>query len=153
MNVIERIASLAGRWQGTNTLQDPVSGKPDESPSTLTVTPVLGSRFVRIDYTWQYQGQPHEGSLLVGFDAEAAQVTGYWIDTWHMGRKALSCFGPVPADRVIAFKGSYSAPTGPDLGWRIEILPTGDTLRIRHTNISPDGQEDLAVEGVYSRIS
>ena len=34
--------------------------------STATVTPVLGGRFIRVDYTWGYQGRPQEGSLLVG---------------------------------------------------------------------------------------
>ena len=151
MNAIERVAALAGNWQGTNTLQDPDTGKPEESPSRLTVTPVLGGRFVRVDYTWGYQGQPQEGSLLVGFDPEAAEVTGYWIDTWHMGRKAMTCVGPVPDDRLISFKGSYAVPPNPDWGWRIEILPVGEGLRIRHTNIDPEGKEDLAAEGVYSR--
>ena len=115
------------------------------------MTPVLGGRFVRVDYTWGYQGQPQEGSLLVGFDSEAREVTGYWIDTWHMGRKAMTCLGPVPVDRIISLKGSYAAPPSPDWGWRIEILPVGEGLRIRHTNIDPEGKEDLAAEGVYSR--
>ena len=151
MNAIEQLADLAREWRGTNTLQDPHTGKPDESPSTLTLTPVLGNRFVRVDYTWRYQDQPQEGSLLVGFDAQAAEVTGYWVDTWHMGRKAIMCLGAAPVDGAISIKGSYAAPPSPDWGWRIEILPDGDVLRIRHTNIDPDGNEELAAEGVYSR--
>ena len=69
MNPVEGLAALAGNWSGTNTLQDPNTGKPEESPSTVTVTPILGGRFVRLDYTWGYQGTPQEGSLLVGFDS------------------------------------------------------------------------------------
>jgi hypothetical protein len=33
MNTIERVAAIAGNWQGTNTLQNPNTGKPEESPS------------------------------------------------------------------------------------------------------------------------
>ena len=74
-------------------LQDPNTGKPDESPSTLTVTPVLGGRFVRLDYTWVYGEKPQEGSLLVGFDGPSQAVSRYWIDAWHMGSKAMKCGG------------------------------------------------------------
>ena len=47
MNPVEALTAAAGQWSGTNTLQDPNTGKPEESPSTVTVTPVLGGRFVR----------------------------------------------------------------------------------------------------------
>jgi len=150
VNSVELLAAGAGSWRGTNTLQDPNTGLPEESPSTVTVMPVLGGRFVRLDYTWAYQGKPQEGSLLVGFDPEPGEVSGHWIDTWHMGRKALACTGAKPAGGTIAVRGSYAAPIGPDWGWRIEITPSDDTLRIVHTNIFPDGNESLAVEGVYS---
>lgn len=151
MDSLEGLASCAGSWRGTNTLQDPHTGKPEESPSTLAVTPVLGGTFVRFDYTWGYQGKPQEGSLLVGFDPKTGAVSGHWIDTWHMGRAALNCLGASSADGTIAVRGSYAAPPGPDWGWRIEIATGGEALRITHTNLSPDGTEDLAVESVYSR--
>ena len=148
MNPVEALIASAGSWSGTNTLQDPFTGKPEESPSKVTITPMLGDRFVRIDYTWGYQGKPQEGSLLIGFDPESAEVSGHWIDTWHMGRKVLACVRSGKAEPIISIAGSYPAPTGPDWGWRIDIAT--NPLRITHTNIQPDGQEDLAVEGVYS---
>jgi hypothetical protein len=151
VNPVEALTAVAGNWRGTNTLQDPSTGKPEESPSTVTVTPVLGGRFVRVDYTWGYQGKPQEGSLLVGFDPKSGEASGHWIDSWHMGRKGMACLGSSPTDRTIAVRGSYAAPPGPDWGWRIEITPEAEALRIRHTNIFPDGKEELAAEGVYSR--
>jgi hypothetical protein len=150
VNPIDALTAAAGQWSGTNTLQDPNTGKPEESPSTATVTPVLGGRFIRVDYTWSCQGKPQEGSLLVGFDPKSGEVSGHWIDTWHMGRKVLACVGTA-GDGTISVRGSYPAPPGPDWGWRIEIAPGPDGLRIKHTNIDADGTEDLAVEGVYSR--
>ena len=151
MNALEGLTTCAGTWRGTNTLQDPNTGRPEESPSMLTVTPVLGGRFVRLDYTWGYQGRPQEGSLLVGFDPKTGEVSGHWIDTWHMGRIALVCLGSSPAEGKISVRGSYAAPPGPDWGWRIETTTSDDTVRITHTNIDADGKEDLAAEGVYSR--
>ena len=148
MNPLEVLTTASGTWHGSNTLQDPNTGKPEESFTTAMVTPVLGGRFVRVDYTWGYQGKPQEGSLLVGFDPTSGDVSGHWIDTWHMGRKGMACVGTT-SDGTISVKGSYAAPPGPDWGWRIDI--TTEPLRITHTNIDPDGREELAAEGDYLR--
>nr|WP_303652697.1 DUF1579 family protein [Paludisphaera mucosa] len=150
---MESLAGDAGEWSGTNTLQDPNTGKPEESPSTAGLTPVLGGRFVRLDYTWAYQGKPQEGSLLIGFDPESAEASGRWVDTWHMGRKVLDCHGTASADGAVVLRGSFAAPPGPDWGWRIEVASGGDGLRIKHVVIDPDGKEDPAAEGVYPRSS
>jgi hypothetical protein len=147
VNPVETLSSLGGSRSGTNTLQDPNTGKPEESPSTVIVTPVLGGRFVRLDYTWGYQGKPQKGSLLIGFKPKTGEVSGHWIDTWHTGRIAMSCTGTA-TNGMISIKGSYAAPPGPDCGWRIDMTP--DPFRITHTNIFPDGKEELAAEGAYS---
>jgi cytidine deaminase len=152
MNAFDGLRQCAGNWRGTNVLQDPTSGKPDESASTLHVTPVLGDRFIRLDYTWRYQDKPQEGSLLVGLDPKTGEVSGHWIDTWHMGRIAMDCRGSLPADGGVVIRGSYAAPPGPDWGWRIDINTNDDTVRIMHTNADPAGKEEPAVEGVYTRM-
>jgi len=151
MNALDGLTTCAGSWRGTNTLHDPSTGKPEESPSTLNVPPVLGSRFVRVDYTWGYRGKPQEGSLLIGFDPKTGEVSGYWIDSWRVGRKAMSCLGTILAGSAISIKGSYAAPPGPDWGWKIEIAPMGDSLRVMHTNIDPDEKAERAADGVYAR--
>jgi hypothetical protein len=151
MRTFDRLGACAGSWRGTNTLQDPNSGRPEESSSTLAVTPVLGGRFVRVDYAWSYQGEPQEGSLLVGCDPQSGEVSGHWIDTWHMGPKVMTCLGKTSTGGTISVTGSYAAPPGPDWGWRIELAPRDDSLRITHINIDPDGKEVLAAEGVYTR--
>jgi hypothetical protein len=149
VNPVEFLGAHSGSWTGSNTLQDPHSGKPEESSSTATLTPVLDGRFVRVDYTWDYQGKPQEGSLLIGYDPKSGEVSGHWIDSWHMGRKVLNCVGTSTDDGTFAVRGSWAAPPGPDWGWRITIGKENDTLRITHTVIDPEGQEDLAAEGVY----
>jgi hypothetical protein len=131
VNPVETLAALAGNWSGTNTLQDPNTGKPEESPSTVAVTPLLGGRFVRLDYTWGYQGKPQEGSLLVGFEPKTGEVSGHWLDTWHMGRKVLACIRTA-SDGPIAVRGSYAAPPGPDWGWWIRAgAPNSRHFRTR----------------------
>jgi hypothetical protein len=51
-------------------------------------------------------------------------------------------------------RGTYAAPPGPDWGWRIDVTPDGDKLRIEMHNVWPEeqgGKEELAVEAVYGR--
>lgn len=153
MSALEPLIACAGTWRGTNTLQDPNTNLPDDSPSTATVTPLLGGRFVRIDYTWSYQDTPHDGSMLIGNYVKGRTITVHWVDSMHMGQKVMACEGPAPEDGpTLSVRGSYTAPPGPDWGWRIDITPEADKLRITMFNIWPEGApEDLAVQAVYSR--
>lgn len=151
MAVLDTLIACAGTWQGTSTLQDPTSGMAEESPSTATVTPVLDGRFVRVDYTWSYADKPQEGSLLIGYQPKAETATGHWIDSFHNSDKVMACAGTVPEDGPLSVRGSYPAPPGPDWGWRIDVLPEGDMLRIVHYNIWPEGKEELAVDSRYTR--
>jgi hypothetical protein len=153
MSALQGLADLVGEWRGTNTYIFPAPGKPEQSPSNLTVTPMLGGSFIRLDYTWDYQGAPQEGSRLLGYDAETALVSGQWIDTWHMGKKVMACQGSTPDGGILSIRGSYAAPPGPDWGWRIEIADEyGQSIRIAHFNIHPDGKEEPAVVAQYSRV-
>jgi hypothetical protein len=151
MKALEAFLKCAGRWVGTSRLQDPHSGSPDESPSTVTLTPVLGGRFVRMDYDWAYRGSPQQGSLLIGHEADVAAVTAHWVDTWHMGDKVMACRGLAEPNGVISVLGSYAAPPGPDWGWRTVITPAEESLRLVMYNITPEGQEELAVAAEYAR--
>ncbi|MGA8346592.1 MAG: DUF1579 family protein [Isosphaeraceae bacterium] len=153
MNVLDVLIASAGQWAGKNRLMDPHTNSVDESPGTAIVTPGLGDRSVRIDYTWAYHGSPQEGSLLIGYDASRGLITSQWIDSWHMGDKAMACEGPVVAGEPISVRGSYAAPAGPDLGWRIIVAIKDQRLQVAMHNITPDGREDLAVEAEYSRAT
>lgn len=152
MNVLAGLTACAGRWRGTNRLHDPNTNKPEDSVSTLAVAPVIGGRFFRLDYTWSHQGVPQEGSLLLGFERNADKLTAHWIDSWHMGDSVMACIGQRPDSPTFQVRGAYAVPPGPDWGWRIEITPDPPRgLRVVMLNISPEGNEELAVEGSYAR--
>lgn len=58
------------------------------------------------------------------------------------------------AERAADLRGSYEAPPGPDWGRRITIRSVSAAeLQIVMHNISPEGQEDLAVQLDYRRGS
>jgi hypothetical protein len=152
MSPLHPLARCAGTWRGTSTLQDPHAGIPAESPSAASVSAVPGG--VRLYYTWSYQGKPQQGSILISTDDEGGAVTARWTDTWHTGNQSMACSGPKPSGCTLSVRGTYAAPPGPDWGWRINITPDGDKLRIVMHNVWPQeqgGKEELAVEAVYER--
>lgn len=158
MSALDGVAALAGRWQGTSTLQDPHAGVADASASTAVVTPMIGGRFVRIDYTWSYHGEPQEGALILGFKRNEGRVTAHWMDSWHNSDNVMPLTGSPSDDGTLTVRGSYPAPEGPDWGWRIDVQADGDALRIIHYNVAPEGmfpgdREMLAVDSTYTRAA
>ncbi len=145
------LIACAGAWRGHNVLQDPHTGRPDDSPATAVVTPLLDGRFVRLDYTWRYQDRDQAGSLLVGYQPKADLVTTHWIDSWHMGTAVMACEGAAEEDGSLFVRGTYAVPEGPDWGWRTVLTPRRrQSLRMVMHNIAPDGQEWLAVEALFT---
>jgi hypothetical protein len=149
MDLRETLAACAGTWRGTNVLQDPHAGIADESPSTATFA-AQPDGSCRLEYTWAYQGKPQHGSLLVKLDGSTVRAS--WTDTWHTGNQPMACSGA--NGPALSVRGSYAAPPGPDWGWRIDLMPEGDRLRLVMWNIWPaeqGGKEELAVQAVYGR--
>jgi hypothetical protein len=152
MSGLDFICSLSGSWRGDNRLWLPPHKLPFESQTTATVTPLLERRFVRLDYTWAFDGKAQEGSLLFGYETIKGLVSVAWIDSWHNGEKMVICQGKLADHGAIDVQGSYPAPPGPDWGWRTIVEPANaDAFRLLMFNIPPMGKEELAVEAIYHR--
>lgn len=146
-------SGLVGEWQGTKQLYfSPPPAPAISSPSKLSVRPVAGDSFLQFDYDWTYEGETQRGVLLFGADEENA-ASAAWIDSFHMSSKVMPLLGTV-AVGTAELRGSYAAPPGPDWGWRITVrsVSPGELQIVMH-NISPEGQEDLAVQIDYTRIT
>ena len=146
------LIGLTGRWRGTYRLTVEPGMPTRESQTTAVVAPIAGGRFARIDYTWGDRDKPQDGSILFGRDREGGVVTALWVDSWHMSDKVMACEGAAGSGETLDVRGSYAAPPGPDWGWRtvIETLDE-DSLRLVMYNLTPDGQEMLAVDALYRR--
>ena len=143
--------ALIGEWQGTKQLYLAPPPEPAlSSPSRLSVASVAEGSFLQFTYDWTYEGANQSGVLLFGYEEQNA-ASAAWVDSFHMSTKIMSCIGRA-ADRSADFRGSYEAPPGPDWGWRITVRSVSATeLQIVMHNISPEGQEDLAVQMGYTR--
>lgn len=152
MSTNDHLSALAGEWKGTNRLN--LSWMPDpvkESVSTAKVHRRINGQCVEIAYTWEYEGQPQEGLLILNGDPKSDQITAWWTDSWHSAHVLMSCKGTVGDDGHVNVMGHYSVPDHPDWGWRTEIIPDGDTFKYLMFNVSPEGEEDWAVETVFTR--
>lgn len=150
--MLERLIASAGTWQGTSTLQDPGRLEPETTPSSLTITPLLSGRFVRLDYTWSYKGAAQAGSMLVGYQKLTGTLSLHWIDSWHNSDNVMAMSGPADTSSLLTVRGTYPAPPGPDWGWQIALTPDLEGhVRIVMHNLSPEGEAYPAVEGDYTR--
>jgi len=85
--------------------------------------------------------------LLIGYQSDRAIVTVHLIDSWHMSESVMLCQGTAGPDGSIDVRGTYSAGTGPDWGWRIALgCPEPDRVEMVTHNVDPEGQEEVAVE-------
>lgn len=150
MNPVEALLAGAGSWRGANTHRDSTTGRPEESPFTLAVTPVLGGRFLRVNSLWGDRGRAAGGTAAGRLRPEIRRNIRALGRHLAPGPQRLACKGTA-GDGTTAVRASYPAPTGPDWGWRIEITAGAEGLRITHPNIDAEGAGDLAVQGVVSR--
>jgi Protein of unknown function (DUF1579) len=157
MSAPQSLEKLIGHWTGTNRLYRPWLNPPDaesESESSATVDEVAMGKFITIEYTWSLDGQPQAGFMLLGRENNNEEVKATWVDSWHMSDKSMVFDGGIDANGVVNVRGSYAAPPGPDWGWRIVIEATSDnSFTIVMYNITPDGEQSLAVESRYTRKS
>ena len=151
MSALNLLKPLTGKWQGTNQLwfmpDDPVR----VSESEASIAEVAQGQSLIIRYTWAFEGQPQDGMLLIVPGAQPEAVKVVLVDSWHVANSHMLFEGGATGNGI-SVTGSYAAPPGPDWGWRIIIEPHAEnTWRMRMYNITPEGEETLAVEATYTR--
>jgi hypothetical protein len=151
MNVPQNLLELLGDWTGSQGLWlDPE--QPERRSEMQAQVALAGQgKFWLLRYRWNYEGQPQDGLLLVGFNQARRVVSGIWIDSWHMDDQMMLLQGEAAANGALHLSGSYSAPPGPDWGWWIEVAPQDSGFKLVMHNVTPEGQAFLAVEAALER--
>lgn len=152
MSIPEKLRSLAGNWTGNNRLHLPWLPEPMvDSGGTAIVTSRVGGQFLEIAYTWSHEGKPQEGVIVLGGDSKTDAVGAFWTDSWHMAHQLMPCEGKQESDGSVSVSGSYKVEGHPDWGWRTEIIPGEENLVYKMYNVTPDGEESIAVEMEMTR--
>jgi hypothetical protein len=152
VNPIHTLQSYAGDWRGESRL---LLHRPVEatylSVLTAKIEPAMQQQVLLMRYAWAVEGEPQDG-LLVLNELEGV-VAGYWFDSWHMANSSMAMRGAAEPGGSISVAGNYPVSDGPDWGWRIVLEPAGDArLILRMFNVTPDGDEELAVDTDLARL-
>jgi hypothetical protein len=141
------LARLSGHYRGaTRTYLDP--GAPEESEDAIHAQPLLGGRWLRLTWFGSVAGKPRQGELTWGFHRDGGEYELSWADTFHTGTALLVSRGKPREDGVISVLGEYAAGSE-RWGWRTELVHAGRSFALRAFNISPAGQEELAIESSF----
>lgn len=154
MTIPAGLSALVGEWRGSYRLVRPwVTPSESDSASHARVTTVAQGRFSQLAYTWELDGAPHDGLLLFGADPETGALSAAWVDSWHQGASVMQCHGGPAGGPAVVVEGSYPAPPDPDWRWRTCLeAQGGDAFEMTMLNITPNGEETLAVRARYVRI-
>ncbi|MBJ7329651.1 MAG: DUF1579 family protein [Solirubrobacteraceae bacterium] len=152
----QRLEALVGSWAGPGRLwfeAGPPAPPASEAPVQGGIARVH-RHWVRHEYATTIDEVEHSGTALIGAIAPRALWQVAWVDSFHTaGTGLMISEGPiVPGSTTIDVVGSYLDGGGTAWGWRTSFAPEGDgNLAVRHWNITPDGEEALAVEFAYAR--
>ena len=152
MSLSETLGKLVGNWAGSNRLHVPWMEPPiKESASTAAVSLKTQGKVLSIEYTWTFDGDPQDGIMLISQDPKSETATMIYTDSWHLGHTFMECKGTADENGNLNFKGFYAVPDHPDWGWRTEIIPGDDSFQFKVYNVTPEGEESIAVEGDFTR--
>ena len=153
MSIPVKLQQLVGDWKGGNRLHLGEWGPTPlyESKGTATVRERNDGQFLEIAYTWEYDGKPQEGVIILGGDNKTHTVNAFWSDSWHMAHNLMACSGTESANGVVSVNGTYKVEGHPDWGWRTEISNTDVGFEYKMFNVTPEGEESIAVEMAMTR--
>lgn len=149
MGVPGILEKLVGKWRGINRLH--TTWIPDnpvrETISIAAIELTARGRFLKIEYDWTFDETVQEGLILIGDEKDSDLIKAFWIDSWHLSDKFMVSEGHMGHNGTISIKGFYAVPDHPDWGWKTIIEPEHtNSFKIIMYNVSPEGEEALAVE-------
>ena len=152
MSVRPQLTTLTGQWKGSYRLHtDGAAAETQESATTAKIELRVKEQFLAIEYAWEHEGKQQEGVIILGCDEDSDAVQAVWTDSWHMSHRFMVCDGTIDDHDTVDVKGAYSASDDTEREWRIELVSGSDSFQINMFNISPDGEQNIAVESRYSR--
>lgn len=150
----ELTKELAGNWAGKSKLHMswlPPEQRVQESDSKLSLKINDQGAFASLTYDWSFEGDRQEGTILFAAENEGTGVQLAWVDSWHQSGGIMHLTGNIESSGDLKAAGSYSG--GDELwGWTISFTSQDGQLKLTMENVTPAGEAEWAVEGIYSRV-
>lgn len=149
----EFLARLVGEWRGMTRTWFEKDKLADTQPQNGTMRLVGKGRFILHEYETRLIDHECHGVVLYGYSTQKEQFEAAWVDNCHNDTNIMNLTGRAMGTPFSA-TGSYTVPDGDPWHWRMEIeMPDGDHVVLTAYNISPAGEEALAVKTEYNRVS
>ncbi len=150
----QMLAPLAGKWT-TNAKFWTKPGTPAEiTKGQSDLSWIFGGRFLKENYTGQFQGKPFTGMGLIGFDNVTGKFSSLWIDSMATGMMTSEGQADETGKKFVFF-GHYADPiTGEMKKTRMNLQIMGQNQRIveMFERDTSTGQEWKTMEITYSRV-
>ncbi len=148
----EQMAGMVGEWHAkVSQWMDPAAPV-QTSTGTQVSTSMYDGKFVQSKFSGTSQGQPFEGTSLMGYD----NVRGKYTNTWHdsMGTGIFMAMGDYdPATKTYTLRGTMADPMKPT-----ELMPVREVIRVVDDNNhvfewheTHGGKEVKTMEIIYTR--
>jgi hypothetical protein len=136
--------AMKGDWRGGYDLWLMPTSPKESSESTAEINNGV------MNYQWAQGEKSHQGAFDFGGSGKEANFS--WSDSFHSSNAAMKGSGSLSEDgSKLVFMSHYSAGDDqPEWGWRTEFtFSDPQTLKMEAHNITPEGQEALAVRCDY----
>lgn len=153
MAIAKQIKDAKGSWKGKSKLHLswlPPEQRVSESDSTLHIDLDENRAFATVTYTWRHEDKRHEGTILGCGSEKSKNYEIAWVDSWHQSSAVMHLKGKEAEDGSLKVKGSYDGG-GEMWGWTISLSEFGGAFTLKMENVTPAGEAEWAVEGIYHR--
>jgi hypothetical protein len=144
---------LVGKWDAATRMWMKPGDTPAVSSGTTVNTLVYGGRFLEQTYTGSFNGQPFEGTGLLGYDNIIGQYQTVWYDNFSTGVMFFSGSYD-PATKTFTTAGTFGCPmTGEKDRWmRNEWKIVDDNTNVYSSyGKTQAGAEFKSMEITYTR--
>ncbi len=131
------LAKSIGTWSAqTSFITDP-SQPAVEGQGTMTITSVLGGRYIMSEFKMDFMGQPFEGLGFNGYDIAHEQYIATWADT--MSTKITYLTGNKDENGDLVMTGTATTPKGDSPMKIVTSFDGDDRMTDKFYDQKPDG--------------
>lgn len=146
-----RLAKTVGTWDVSVTHWPKPGEPPHQTKGTSTFVSVYDGRYLREEFTGDFNGKPFSGTGTIGYDRAAKHYVTTWYDSMGTGIAYLTGTGS-PDSREVIYRGSMVCAGRPGTTQMRHVLVQETDDRFSITMFSANnGPEQKSMELIYTR--
>lgn len=148
----DQLAAFVGEWNAQVTMWMDPAAPPQVSAATETATSIYDGRFVQGKFNGSHQGQPFEGTSVMGYDNVRGKFTSTWFDSMSTGI-FLSMGDYDAGSKTYTLRGTMADPMKPSelTPVRIDIQMIDDDHHTFTWHEARGGKDVKTMEIAYAR--